>query len=956
MPLCVPSLQSRPPRVVQCLLTSHTFVTLATLDAQKIPEIRPDIHDAIKTPSLQPRIVRSIKKRNRSPLSAQLVSALKGVGQGHLISRAPVHKVDLSYVKPQVPVHAISKYLKEKILAKSHVTRGDKWTSLPTIVAESILAKGSKSLESSTTQRMLRRMRYLGYLKSRNFDAEDVNLWTYILTEEDVDSAATAIRTGSQHAITSPANASKPLPMFLLLCFLRRPHISAKGLQSILIRVWMELQRQRKPNDGTRRRVNRTGSLPRANGISYTSNDSSLFIAFVRLVRHARIVWPEALGTIAKLFGHAFVLPSTSFDATSKRHHRQMARLTFWYNRMLRLLSLPSPSQPYAALPYHQRAQFDILASMAFHSPPLTVSREGFQSIISTQVAHRKTVQEQDWSQLKAKSWPPWKEDKTGLDAGKDIDYGKSRAMQAIHRAAEAGYSPGFWAEIAHILAGQDIDRSPTIQMRDSLIHKYVNRPTFLGHPKLENVDNKSRLHLWAPRIAATRTIQEAWACFLSYQDLNLPKDTRIYSAMLIKLSAGRMNMQSEDGQGNWKSRCLEPGDYREVLPTRESPMEATYVHTDPPTAEEFALRMYKNGIAIRGKALQLLLSTAESLDQGLKYIYWGSRHDASLEGLLTDRPDRSPQLLRIPGNIYRAYLLLLCKFPSEQLSSKIETTTGTWDLSHSAFLTAMRLAKARNTAQIKPFKVILSALANRWRPITDLGESRHNAVNMMKRYVFMRTAIHASLRKGEANPHMGGFGYLCLNLLEYAVIAAIESKSSKSKTQPRWCADEDKALADSILNDSSAALQDMFYSTASPSDDADLSRPGRPNLPRLLATPSPMILHGVVRVLGFLRDYEGLLKLFEWIRIYETEISKAAEEPRNGYKLLRRAAVAARVFSERSWVRGENVNDKALLASQPVRQKLRAVIENTEVLGGWPTEEEVEMYINQARSRFPVE
>jgi hypothetical protein len=158
------------------------------------------------------------------------------------------------------------------------------------------------------------------------------------------------------------------------------------------------------------------------------------------------------------------------------------------------------------------------------------------------------------------------------------------------------------------------------------------------------------------------------------------------------------------------------------------------------------------------------------------------------------------------------------------------------------------------------------------------------------------------------------------------------------------------------------------------------------PGLPRLLAIPSPAILHAYIRALGWCGAHDSILEALKWMVEYQAELAEAAPRARNSANVTRRAVVAARVFLERSWLsskldafasreaavyedalsgevssKGGQVGEKtsgkpALLqmfespASAEQIEQARALIESVPDWGGWATEEEVEAYCQNGR------
>ena len=131
--------------------------------------------------------------------------------------------------------------------------------------------------------------------------------------------------------------------------------------------------------------------------------------------------------------------------------------------------------------------------------------------------------------------------------------------------------------------------------------------------------------------------------------------------------------------------------------------------------------------------------------------------------------------------------------------------------------------------------------------------------------------------------------------------------------------------------------------------------------LPRLLEVPTPAHLHPFVRVLGLCGDRDGLIELLEWIAYYASEIDAAADEVMNGKRMMRNCLTASRLFLEQDLVLMENHlpdgslakkmvcyerDENAVEKSNRYTQRLRRVVDENPQWGGWPTDEEVTIYV----------
>ena len=202
-----------------------------------------------------------------------------------------------------------------------------------------------------------------------------------------------------------------------------------------------------------------------------------------------------------------------------------------------------------------QKAQMYLLDHMSRFQPALPVNRVGYRALVSVQLRQPKTDRERDWASLQSKAWPPWKQDRNGLDADKDMHYGTSRARRAISRSVEDGYAPRDWELASGILAGWDTDNSPTIQTRGAPPSMKVSKAETLENNQApKDQDAKDGVLVWAARIRATRTLDEAWAGFQSYSSQASQWDLSVWFEMYKKLVYARISKEkpyvSRNGTG----------------------------------------------------------------------------------------------------------------------------------------------------------------------------------------------------------------------------------------------------------------------------------------------------------------------------------------------------------------------------------------------------------------------
>ena len=457
------------------------------------------------------------------------------------------------------------------------------------------------------------------YLSIGGRDITDLMTWSWILTSETTERAATRLLAVAHQSFTNETGKWS-IPAFVYIFLLRRRNISAEALRSLLIYAWELMQHSEKVQipslqlEKFGKEELESESLQVLRPIKGIT-ERVFMVLVIRLLRSARRVWPAACNSIVALISR--YLDGLNFrqgiPSQTDLNSEDIARLTYIYNTLLKLVALPASIGPFRSAFHQQRAQFSLLRRMNAFRPPLVVDRKGYRAVISMQLRHKKTLKEREWAQMKAKSWPPWKEEKLGIDADITVEHGTSRAMEAMRRSWEAGYAPDDWDAVASVLSGWDTDRSPTIQTRA------VHQPSQAFRPADEMV--------WVSRIRATRTLDEAWACFLSYKDQTHTYlgSSYVYHAIFAKIlhDAKRPCVAKPNTAPtiHIDEQQPLPGDGVEVLAAPESPREAVYVRTPPPNIDEFIKMMAEDKVKPHGRLLSSMLVIAPTLEAGLRYV-----------------------------------------------------------------------------------------------------------------------------------------------------------------------------------------------------------------------------------------------------------------------------------------------------------------------------------------------
>lgn len=835
-------------------------------------------------------------------------------------------------------------------------------------------------------------------LETHGFESTDVAIWAWILTAKSSEVAAMRL-----WAVSYAPNVAEPkaIPAFVFLSLLRRQDWNPRSLRVMIQYAWARFGGSMAPRGSSvhpdlAERFKPWSRRRRIHSLSHTDSDpleiNQSMLVFVRLLRHARKVYSEAILSISTLLGHHLTQrsrrgPSQPIDSPAAQ------RLTFLFNSALSLLAHPASMRPFHSIAYQQRAQFKLLRSMNEFEPPLAVDRDGYRAVIRVQLAHKKTMQERDWAAMKAKSWPPWKEDRSGLDTEKGLEYGISRAGQATRRQMEAGYAIEDWEDSAGILAGWDTDESPTIQTRSLMARPIMARR---ARRSTDIAVTPSWTNFWAARIRATRSVDEAWACFLAYKDEDRRPVQDIYYSVFEKLifeeqrvEAARKRKTPNKSDTSEEDCEPLPGDSPMVY-DKPGPSEAIYVRTSPPGTNLFFEMTLSAGIRPSGRFLAFILSHARRFQDGLRYLRESAVPPRVTYALLSPQSLGDPQTLADVGYMsdytFAAFIQFLCWHSPVQQHRYLPVAfidtkflpPGQLPISTpriNTLLQAFRLVLARRPFYRPPWTSLLTALA-RSEVSVDTDNAANGFAHDLLAWRYMQTVLHQMSAIG-LDLDFAGFRVVCGGL-EKAIFAAVRAiASSDAEAQPN------EALLDArqVLEEGLPFVKALFKRLVS--DGAHGNLEATPDevvrhgslavadmIPRLLEVPHPAHLHAFIRVLGLREDREGIQALVEWMSRFASEIQVVTDESMNGRRLLRRCLVAARVFLEQTWTSGtEDEEAEEEHGSQASRtafdgtdvtdtqveemsidegdvvQKVYKIVQSTEEWGGWPTDQEVEAY-----------
>ncbi|KAF2026820.1 hypothetical protein EK21DRAFT_92068 [Setomelanomma holmii] len=844
---------------------------------------------------------RKLRKSRPSTVLGSIHSSARG-----LYMNPPTGKVDLSYRQPR-PYY--NNGLPKDAARLSSLRQGPLYEeplSLYSILAR-YLEHHTKSHgeESNFTWKLAE----LDLLRRQHFTKMSVEGWARCITEPKSTLAAEIFHSGKE----TP-------PLFVLLLFLRRRHMSVFALGVILRHVDTRFSTEPPTWD-------------------------ALKILTIRLLRHARQLWPEPIPWIASLFAdRASVLFGEDRMATaSPRMLADVARVS---NTILLLLSLPARTRPILNAVHQEKAQFQVLRFMAGWSPALTVTSVGFRAITRNQLAHPKTSSEREWAELKGPSWPPWKENRTAMDEDKGYDFGASRASRILHRMYEAGYRGHLWEEMAQIYGGWDTDSSPTIQTRTSL-------PDTSSHGGKEDYLNNL---VWAARVRTTRTRQEAWACFLAYEASNALPSQQVYLAMFEKIHYPELKRSSKpksqddlDEEMKLEATSEEPkdgvlpGDMKESLANSTSPLHQLYLNEPVPSKEELYNRLRTKNIRPANRLLAFLLDAAPSFASTIELLEAArSLYNGGIGNLLHGHHDPGTSVAEVPAYLLAAFIKSLCRFGR---FARVPQP-------RSPFLPperhACRLGHDRHY-----LLVYADALLHHYRP-----HYRPAWTAYMSKLVRSNLDIEKLYSEDKAPVKGRGITQFVKVWKLVAIMEEIELDvddeifnlvcvSTTFAAEAASAMDASSAAARHVFKTASPRLRKLFFNLVgatmdmhSTIHDANTSNLIPPHIP------GPAELHAYVRALGMLHDFEGLYSFSSWVTKHHKEVTARSEAQHSGARLLFRMLVALRAALEGRLQGGQGSRQRA---PDDIVELIRGQIEGVEEWGGWPESDKVDLYAKGA-------
>lgn len=945
---------------------------------------------SFETPSPDRRYSR--KRVNRWTRVDRISEALKDGGRLDLIPKdtRAIGRSDASHVNIWSPTgHAV-----HKANAERHrndpipVLDNAKELRLSRILASYIqyLTRRQDTAEAAWSQRFDLSIPEQNLLKIEGFTMADIREWARIVRKSDSVALAILLK------MRIKSHGASSVPLFLILYVLRRQHISRAALSKMLPLIDDILVHRTSVTTGP-------GRL----------NSNGAFLAFVRLIRHARVVWPRASERLAEML--VKFLPKC-FSDSKPRSPASLQILTYQVNKAMRLVSLPASNSPFRVREHQERAIVRILQFMAEHVPPIDLNREGYRAVAAVQLGQRKSSRDREWAELKTLSWPPWKSDRTAMDAYITHEtHGITKAADTLRRMQAAGYGRQDWEAAASISTGWDTDQTPTAQTRALL-------PTGISRNMRFSDGGKNA---WAARITTTRSAQEAWSCYLAYESDMLSQaqaegkpaqdqsiDQHVMLAIFKKLHQEdqRLAWRGNDRRRPQRFKGLKqhPGDAIEIEPPPPSLHQHVYISRPIPTLHEFYREIIVRGNRLNDRCLAFVIAHASSLSRGLGYILENTIQRAELRSLLDldghfDHSRISQPLLtaflQLLGRFSRVPLpVALAEYRKQNPLANVYPTVlrgQTTHANHPLMLASELLHRAR-PSYIPAWTAVLvslsheSSLLNIWQSqsrchLQFSSDEENRAVGSMTAYrLFQKTlSMMRELRLDLEATSLTAWCHAAENAtIGYWTIAREMISSEAAAHEKPYSAETEQLIG--VLHGDLARLKKAFGSMVGDTKPGDKdnsdSRASNTKSSRLLDVPGPALIHSYVRALGWLADYGGLVVAVKWMVGHQHELSETREGYRNGEIIMRRALIALRVFMERSWLKDVDKTPPSTLekeddSSMRERSRLRTVqqlerlntaadedmIEEARVLVdsvdhwcGWASDEEVQEYCQNER------
>lgn len=771
-------------------------------------------------------------------------------------------------------------------------------------------------------------------LTKRGLTMADVAGWARIVSAPDTD-----------EMVERFMSTKTEKPTFLLLELLRRDISSVRTLKLLLVYTWDQIIGKPLSNLTILSESEIDARIPWSEVSNFSLQETTpvyrppvfeettYTVILSRLVQHIRQLWPPALVSLAHMVAPImfsnYSLGSSDFKVLDSRKHHRACKLL---NHTLRLFSQPASISPLKSMTYNWQAQKVLLELAEEFEPPLFLDQLSYRGILSVLTAQKKSQNEYKVSKLRTRTWPPWRIDQDGMDAQRSLEDDFSRVVTAMMRTKESGYHEDVQDRAFKILGGQEPDGTPTIQTRKLITPK----PTWTYRPLQDKRFDLSspEPREWAARIQATRDVQEAWGAFLRFQEQGGTPSLSMYHAMFEKL------IYENARSGRNAQYDASPGDGKEViLPSNDNFSKFYQLSLQPPTIDALYNQMIEQpGPRPAGRFLNLLVSKARTPWEGLRYLYH-SRISPMARHFLKKPYGVDPRSLKdhLPDATLAAFISLLCRFAPRAVPA-VHDGSGS---------TTTDEAESSNDPAI--VKNEISVLEINWSTDTSPGVSNplRHSVELLRQtrtrfrpawYALFKTlAFHNVIvdRKLVGDPKN--------DLLKWRVMVAALNDFHKNglELDPEGFLSLCKGLENAILASFQITEEEQTGGFALGSSqilivvkefmkmsDVMLS-PDSYRIPQLQHSISGVHLHAYVRVLGLVKDFDGIMHVLTWMVQNNEALEEIASLSRNGPKLTRRVFVAMRVF----------------FTDTDYANKAEGLVNSVDSWDGWPSEYEAQLY-----------
>ncbi|PVH87950.1 hypothetical protein DL98DRAFT_566340 [Cadophora sp. DSE1049] len=842
---------------------------------------------------------RAVYTANLHPPSRMLQDAQSAAAPGEYAIYRPSIWKDQERPAIVTPPIALAQYLDlEEAVEKQTYWRNVRdvlpANSLPTILLHHLHISSISKDNWEEYDRTLRSSA-LTYLRGRGFDIADVERWAWILTG---DASESSFGQSSDQIVERLVSLSSDHPTFLLLEALRKDVQYVENLRKLILHVWNHFEGSFSRGRDFPELEDMASNLDQIHG-----NKFGVIVS--RLLYQARRIWPAAtLSVVNMIPPYIQSLRDRSSLDRPGLNQRIFARSCDIINNVLHLLALPTAIEPLKSTVHSWSAQKVLLNLAGQCDPPLILDHGSYRAVIQVLTASQKIDRESKAAILRLRSWPPWRTEQDGMDAQRTPDDDLSRALLAAIRAREAGFRETSHDQRMRILAGQELDGTPTIHTR-KLVKWRPQAPSKRSEAVIEPLETVNMpvrpgledSHVWAARVEATRDVREAWRAFVAFVDRGGKPSQALYLAMFEKLNFEQAR------QGRKAGYKAAPGDGKEVFAVPDDNMSEFYKsHSQPPRLGTLYKQMISNGIKPSGQCLVFLVRHARTSTTGINYLrdsglnplllrYWTGSKDTSTSPSHRPPPD---VLITASERLLGAFIHLICRFapravlttsdefgryklkptqvkePASNVWAVQELETTPYHRLRDPLRQAARLLKNEKVKFRPAWYSLFKALGRRniLLRMSLIGDPEHDALAWRFTVAVLRNFHACGL---ELDPY--GLLLICNVFFKYAEathdVSPLEHEAELSRGAQ-------------LLKDEFAK---MSRSEALPFCKPTLLHPMR------WAT-----LHIYVRCMGIIGDCDEVIAVLEWMVEHRDELEECNSQGRNGQIMLSRTLVAARI------------------------------------------------------------